>query len=285
MANRLKIAIQKKGRLAEQSLKFLQSLGLDIDSSGRYLIGRCKDFPADILFLRDDDIPSFVARGNADLGFVGQNVIAESGAKVKEVKKLGFGQCRLAVAVPKNGKLRSLKNLRSVTIATEYPNLTKKFFKKMGITVKLAELSGSVEIAPEMGVADAIVDLVETGSTLEAHSLVSLDPPVLLSEAVLIANAKSVKSKILMELLERVDAVLAARTKKYVMLNCQTKNLQKIEKILPALDSPTVLPLAKKNEVAVHSVATEKEFWEILPKLKKAGAKDILLLNIEKLVP
>ncbi len=285
MSLRLKIAIQKKGRLAERSVEFLRALGLDAANSGRYLIGKCKDFPADILLLRDDDIPAFVGRGNADIGIVGQNVVIESGVKVKEIAKLGFGKCRLTVAVPKRSKYKTIKSLKNATIATEYPNATKKFFKQLKVPIQLTELAGSVEIAPEMGVADAIVDLVQTGTTLEAHDLVPLDPPILNSEVVLIANTKSAKSKLLIELLARVEAVLAARTKKYVMLNCQTNNLKKIEKILPALDAPTVLPLAKNNEVAVHSVATEKEFWEVLPKLKQAGAKDILLLNVEKLVP
>lgn len=287
MSNRLKIALQKKGRLSELSFDLLRKIGLSFVSNGQYLVLRCTDFPADIILLRDDDIPAFVARGSADLGIVGQNVVSESGAATEEIIKLGFGFCRLAVAVPRGGKYKTLLDLKNATIATEYPNSTKKFFKKLNIPVSLAQLSGSVEIAPEMGVSDAIVDLVDTGITLEAHNLVPLEPPVFRSEAVLVANPKlpATKQKLLTELVSRIKAVQAAGDKKYVMLNCKAKDLPKIEKILPAADSPTILPLAKKGEVAVHSVLTEKAFWEILPALKKAGAKDILLLNVEKLVP
>lgn len=285
MSTRLKIAIQKKGRLAEQSFELLKKIGLNFDLAGQYLVRKCADFPADVVLLRDDDIPAFVSRGSADIGIVGQNVVWESGAKVKEISTLGFGKCRLVVAVPK-GKLKSVKDLKGMTIGTEYPNSTKKFFQKLGIKVALAEISGSAEIAPEMGLCAAIADIVDTGSTLEAHGLVPLDPPIFESEAVLIASPKiSIKDqKLLKDLYGRIVAVQAAVDKKYVMLNCKEKDLAAIEKILPAMDAPTVLPLAKKGEVAVHSVMTEKEFWEVLPKLKKAGGKDVLLLNVEKLV-
>lgn len=287
MPTRLKIAIQKKGRLAERSFELLNKIGLTHAGNGNYLLLKCTEFPADLLLLRDDDIPAFVARGSADLGIVGQNVLWETGAKAREVLPLGFGRCRLALAVPKKSKYKKIRDLRGTTIGTEYQNSTRKFFAKLGIKMKLAELSGSAEIAPEMGVADAIADIVDTGTTLEAHGLVALDPPIFASEAVLIANPKltTEKQNLLRELTHRIAAVRAAANKKYVMLNCATKVLARVEKILPALDSPTVLPLAKKNEVAVHSVMTEQEFWKILPLLKKAGAKDILLLNVEKLVP
>ena len=286
MSVRLKIALQKKGRLANESFDLLKKIGLNFVANGQYLVLRCSDFPADILLLRDDDIPAFVSRGSADIGIVGQNIIRESGKKVREIQQLGFGSCRLAIAVPKKSKFKTIRSLKNSTIATEYPNSTKKFFRRLGIPIKLAELSGSAEIAPEMGIADAIADIVETGTTLEAHGLVPLDPPIFRSEAVLVANPKlsSMKKELLKDLTSRIAAVQAASNKKYVMLNCREKDLLKIEKILPALEAPTILPLAKKNEFALQSVATEEEFWKALPKLKAAGAKDILLLNVEKIV-
>ncbi|MCF7846011.1 MAG: ATP phosphoribosyltransferase [Candidatus Peribacteraceae bacterium] len=287
MSSRLKIALQKKGRLAEESFELLRKIGLNCITNGQYLVLKCPDFPADVILLRDDDIPAFVARGSADLGIVGQNVIRESGKRVKEVMPLGFGVCRLAVAVPRNSKYKTLRSLKNSVIATEYPNSTKKFFREKKIPIKLAELSGSAEIAPEMGVADVIADIVDTGTTLEAHGLVALEPPIFRSEAVLVSNPKlsAEKKKLLDDLIARIEAVQAAGNKKYVMLNCREKDLKKIEKLMPALEAPTILPLAKKGEFALQSVATEKEFWDALPKLKKAGAKDILLLNVEKIVP
>ncbi len=283
----MKIALQKKGRLADYSFDLLKKIGLGFTANGQYLVLKCSDFPADIILLRDDDIPAFVARGSADIGIVGQNVVRESGKKVREVQPLGFGSCRLAIAVPKKSKYKTVRSLKNTTIATEYPNSTKKFFRKLGVSIKLAELSGSVEIAPEMGIADAIADIVESGTTLEAHDLVPLDPPIFRSEAVLVANPKlaSAKKKLLEDLQNRIAAVQAAGNKKYVMLNCKENNLKTIEKILPALEAPTILPLAKRGEYALQSVVTEKKFWEVLPKLKAAGAKDILLMNVEKIVP
>ena len=287
MTTRLKIALQKKGRLAEESFELLKKIGLNLVANGQYLVLKSPDFPADILLLRDDDIPAFVARGSADLGIVGQNIVRESGKKVREVCPLGFGLCRLAIAVPKNSKYKTLAALKNATIATEYPNSTKKFFREKKIPIKLTELSGSAEIAPEMGVADAIADIVDTGTTLEAHNLVPLDPPIFQSEAALIADTKlsSTKKKLLADLVARIEAVQKATDKKYLVLNCREKDLPKIEKIMPALEAPTILPLAKKGEFALQSVATEKEFWAVLPKLKKAGAKDILILNVEKIIP
>jgi ATP phosphoribosyltransferase len=286
MTTRLKIALQKKGRLADESFALLRKIGLTFVANGHYLVLKCTDFPADILLLRDDDIPAFVARGSADLGIVGQNVVRESGKKVREIAPLGFGACRLAIAVPRNSKFKKIADLKNSTIATEYPNSTKKFFRELKIPVSLAELSGSAEIAPEMGVADAIADIVDTGTTLEAHNLIPLEPPIFRSEAILVADPKlsSAKKKLLEDLIARIEAVQKASDKKYVVLNCSEKNLAKIEKLLPALEAPTILPLAKKGEFALQSVATEKEFWAALPRLKAAGAKDILLLNVEKIV-
>jgi len=285
-SSRLKIAIQKKGRLADSSFALLKKIGLASSANGQYLVLKCTDFSADILLLRDDDIPAFVARGSADVGIVGQNIILESGKKVREILPLGFGRCRLALAVPKKSKFKTIKDLRGVTIGTEYLRSVKKFFRKLNISIKLTEISGSAEIAPELGLCDVIADIVDTGSTLEAHSLAPLSPPIFTSEAVLVASPKLsvTKRKLLDNLKSRIVAVQAAGEKKYVMLNCSEKNLAQIEKILPTLESPTVLPLAQKGEVAVHSVVSEKEFWTVLTKLKKFGAKDILLLNVEKII-
>jgi len=286
MSSRLKIALQKKGRLADASFELLKKIGLNFVANGQYLVLKCTDFPADILLLRDDDIPAFVARGSADLGIVGQNVVRESGKRVREIRTLGFGICRLAIAVPRNSKFKKIADLRNSTLATEYPNSTKKFFRSQKIPIRLAELSGSAEIAPEMGIADAIADIVESGTTLEAHNLIPLEPPIFRSEAVLVADPKLsvAKKKLLEDLLARIEAVQKAVDKKYVVLNCSQKNLAKIEKLLPALEAPTILPLAKKGEFALQSVTTEKEFWAVLPKLKSAGAKDILILNVEKII-
>lgn len=287
MSVRLKIAIQKKGRLADFSFELLKKIGLNHATAGRNLILKCADFPADILLLRDDDIPSFVAGGSADIGIVGQNVVWESGAKVQTLTPLGFGRCRLAIAVPKKSGITSIAKLKNATIGTEYLNSSRTFFKSKGIPVTLTKLTGSAEIAPLLGACDAIVDIVDTGSTLETHGLIALDPPIFTSEAVLVGAPKLEKAKAVLigELLDRIAAVAAAAGKKYVMLNCRERNLPNIEKILPALDAPTVLPLAKKGEVAVHSVVTEQQFWTVLPRLKSAGARDILLLPVEKLVP
>ena len=286
MLIRLKIALQKKGRLAEKSFDLLRKIGLNFVANGQYLVLKCPDFPVDILLLRDDDIPAFVARGSADVGIVGQNVVRESGKRVREIQTLGFGACRLAVAVPRNSKFRKISDLKNSTIATEYPNSTKKFFRAKKIPIRLAELSGSAEIAPEMGIADAIADIVESGTTLEAHNLIPLEPPIFRSEAALVADPKlsAAKKKLLADLLARIESVQKAVDKKYIVLNCSAKNLPKIEKLLPALEAPTILPLAKKGEFALQSVATEKEFWAVLPKLKSAGAKDILILNVEKII-
>lgn len=287
MSTRLKIAIQKKGRLADYSFDLLKKIGLDVVPNGRFLILKCKDFAADVMLLRDDDIPRFVAQGSADIGFVGQNVVWESEEPVREVLDLGFGRCRLVVAVPKKSRITKFSQLRGAMIGTEYVNATKKFFKQLKIPIQVTPLTGSAEIAPELGACDAIVDLVDTGTTLETHGLVPLDPPVFVSTAVLVANKKLAADKqaLLIEIVDRISAVQKALGKKYVMLNCREVDLPAIKKILPALDSPTVLPLSKSGEYAVHSVVTEKEFWAIVPRLKKAGAKDILLLPIEKLVP
>jgi ATP phosphoribosyltransferase len=302
----LKIAIQKKGgKLHKDSVEFLNSLGYRISDFSDKLSVRTYEKDAQIFFLRSGDIPAKIAQGIIDLGIVGANTVAGKYTKLKNekaliqidyaarnkiaiIENLEFGFCRLVLATPQNAKIKKIKDLTSKKIATSYPEIVKTFFSNSQIkNTKIILLSGSVEIAPESGEAEAIADLVETGKTLKMHNLREIKD-IFKSQALLIANPKFAKSlqgkKVCAEIKMRLQAIQSASKKKYVMLNCTSKNLLKIEKILPSANAPTVLSLAKPDEFAVHSVLTEKEFWQILPQLKNAGARDILLLNIEKLI-
>jgi ATP phosphoribosyltransferase len=282
----LTIAIQKKGRLTRPSLELLREAGLGLGVETNSLRLACPNFPAEVVFLRDDDIPKYIAAGAIDIGFAGQNIIWESGERVREVRRTGLAKVRLVLAAPKNSPYKNFKKLNGATIVTEYPNSVARFLKKEKITAQIKTISGSAELAPSMGVSDVIADLVDTGTTLREHGLIPFEPPIFESELVLIANQNlNAPKKILLEnLTARIDAVIAARGKKYVLLNAREKDVEKIEKLLPALDAPTVLPLAKKGECAIHTIMTEAEFWQILPELKKAGAKDIVVLAVEKMV-
>ena len=243
------------------------------------------NFPIEVFFLRDDDIPEYVAEGVADIGIVGENVLIEANSDVKVVERLGFGKCRLSIAVPKNEKYKGLKDLQGKRIATTYKNVLQKFLKKEKIDAEIHEISGSVEIAPGIGLADAICDLVSSGSTLFMNGLKEVET-VLKSEAVLVANKKlnAKQMEIVERLLFRIRAVRKAKQNKYILLNAPNDKLDKIIKLIPGIKSPTILPLADEGWSSVHSVLEEDEFWEIIEKLKAAGAQGILVVPIEKMI-
>ncbi len=284
--NCLKIAIQKSGRLTEQTIDLLKRSGLEFDAYGQRLFSTCRNFNLEILFIRDDDIPEYVQDGVCDLGIVGANVVAEKNADVEVVEKLGFGMCRMCLAVPKNSEIRDVEDLKGKMVATSYPNILKRYFLGGGVRADVVEVKGSVEITPSLQVADAVCDVVSTGTTLRMNGLRELET-ILESEALLIGNSSGVKRGLkgdLERLLMRIRGTLAARQYRYVMMNASEKSVMKIKKILPGLSSPTVLPLAKKGMVAIHSVVPEEVFWEVMERLKKAGASGILVQPIEKMI-
>lgn len=285
MQNKLKIAIQKSGRLSENSLKLLKECGIDIDNGLNKLKAEASNFPIEVFFLRDDDIPQYVEDGVADIGIVGENVLLEKNKNLKVVEKLGFGKCRLSMAIPKEQNYKSIKDLNGKRIATTYSTILTKYLKEQKIKAEIHEISGSVEIAPSIGLADAICDLVSSGSTLFTNGLKEIEI-ILKSEAVLVANKKLGKEQqtILDKLLFRMNAVRKAKNTKYILLNAPNNKLDAICKILPGMKSPTILPLATKDWSSVHSVVEENQFWEIIEKLKAAGAQGILVVPIEKMI-
>ena len=282
---KLKIAIQKSGRLSESSLKLLKECGIDFDNGLNKLKAEANNFPLEVFFLRDDDIPQYVEDGVADIGIVGENVVLEKNKGLKIIEKLGFGKCRLSLALPKEKKFNSLKDFNGLRIATSYPTILSKFLKTNKIKAEIHEISGSVEIAPGIGLADAICDLVSSGSTLFTNGLKEAEV-ILKSEAVLISNKNLNKEQqiILDKLLFRINAVKKSKNTKYILLNAPNKNLNKIIKILPGMKSPTILPLADKDWSSVHSVVNENDFWDIIEKLKENGAQGILVVPIEKMI-
>ena len=285
MTNKLKIAIQKSGRLSEDSLKILKECGIEIDNGINKLRSEAVNFPLEVLFLRDDDIPQYVADGVADIGIAGENVVFEKAKEVESVERLGFGKCRLSIAIPKAKEFRDISDLNGLKIATSYPKILNHYFQKFNIKAEIHEISGSVEIAPGIGLADAICALVSSGSTLFMNGLKEADV-VLKSEAILIAN-KSLeewKKEILNKLLFRINAVKKAKSNKYILLNAPNKNIDKIIEILPGMKSPTILPLAEEGWSSVHSVVNENDFWEIIENLKANGAQGILVIPIEKMI-
>lgn len=285
MTGTLKIAVQKSGRLYEGSMKLLKECGIEISNGNNQLRVQAANFPMEVFFLRDDDIPEYIQDAVADIGFVGENVLAESGKEADTVEKLGFGKCRLSIAVPKNGALQTIADLNGKRIATSYPRLLAAFLKEKNITASIHEISGSVEIAPKIGLADAICDLVSSGSTLFSNELKEIEP-ILYSEAVLISNKKLAAEKriILESLLFRIRAVKKAKNNKYVLLNAPNEKLEKIFRLLPGMKSPTVLPLAEPGWSSVHSVISENDFWNVIEQLKTAGAEGILIIPIEKMI-
>jgi ATP phosphoribosyltransferase len=284
--NALKIAIQKSGRLTTRTVDLLQRCGLDFESYDNRLFSSCRNFPLEILFVRDDDIPEYVQDGVCDLGIVGENVVAEKGAEVKTLEALGYGRCRLALAVPQNSGITATKDLVGKTIATSYPKVLRQFLTKAGVAAEVMVVSGSVEITPSLQVADAICDLVSTGTTLRTNGLREMQT-ILESETKLIVNEKALNGPLKMDLerlLMRIRGVLTARRTKYVMMNAPETALAEIESILPGLESPTVMPLAEQGMIAIHSVVPEETFWEDIERLKAAGATGILVVPIEKMI-
>ena len=281
----LRIAIQSKGRLYEETMALLNEAGIKLSKAKRTLLLSAVDFPVEILFLRDDDIPQSVANGVADAGIVGENEYVEKGEEATLIKRLGFSKCRLSLAIPKDEEYRGLQWFQGKTVATSYPNVLKKHFKENGVKASLHEISGSVEIAPGIGLADAIFDIVSSGSTLISNQLKEVEV-LMKSEALLIANKglSKEKSKILDEILFRFDAIQEASGKKYVLLNAPKDKVKEISELLPGMKSPTVTPLADEGWVSMQSVITEKHFWDIIGKLKTLGAEGIIVVPIEKMI-
>lgn len=282
---KLKLAIQKSGRLHDDSMKLLKECGIDISNGVNKLKSEASNFPLEVFFLRDDDIPQYVEDAVADIGFVGENVVYEKNKKLDVVEKLGFGKCRLSIAVRRGEEYTGAEFLAGKRIATSYPVLVEGFLKKNNIKAEIHEISGSVEIAPGIGLADSICDLVSSGSTLFMNGLKEVET-ILQSQAVLIKNdSLSVEQQaILNKLLFRIQAVKKAKNNKYVLLNAPNNKLKEIISLLPGMKSPTVLPLAEEGWSSVHSVLNENEFWDIIEQLKAAGAQGILVVPIEKMI-
>lgn len=283
----IRIAIQKSGRLNEDSVKLLKECGLKFAGSDRKLIANVENFPMEILYLRDDDIPQYVHDGVADIGIVGENVLAETGLATQTLKPLGFGKCRLSLAIPKDVvyKEGNFNFFDGKKIATSYPKITEGFLNSKGVYPKTEFLSGSVEIAPGIGLTDAICDLVSSGSTLISNGLKEVEK-IFHSQAVLIGtpNLSKEKLKIATDLMFRIDAVQKGEDNKYILLNAPNNSLDKIISILPGMKSPTILPLAESGWSSVHSVINENKFWAIIEQLREAGAQGILVVPIEKMI-
>lgn len=281
---KLKIAIQKSGRLHEDSMRLLKECGIDISNGGNKLKSSAANFPLEVYFLRDDDIPQYVEDAVADAGIVGENVVYEKKKEVEVLEQLGFGKCRLSIAVGRNEEY-SLQALKGKRIATSYPVLLQDYLQKNKINAEIHEISGSVEIAPGIGLADAICDLVSSGSTLLTNGLKETET-ILQSQAVLVQNKQldPEKQKLLQRLLFRIRSVKKAKNNKYILLNAPDAHLQKIISLLPGMKSPTVLPLAEPGWHSVHSVIDENDFWNIIEQLKDAGAQGILVVPIEKMI-
>lgn len=281
---KLRIAIQKSGRLSEKSLQLLANCGIRVNNGGK-LKAEASNFPLEVLFLRDDDIPQYVEEGVADAGIMGENTVIEKEKDVSMVRKLGFAKCRLSLAVGREVNYADISWFEGKHVATSYPNILGKYFAEKGINVNVEVISGSVEIAPGIGLAEGICDIVSTGSTLLANGLKEVEQ-VLKSEAVLISNPSldTAKQKLLNDLVFRMNAVQQASENKYILLNAPNKNLDAIIQLLPGMKSPTILPLAQDGWSSLHSVVKEDEFWEVIGKLKSMGAEGILVCPIEKMI-
>lgn len=281
----IRFAVQSKGRLNEESLKLLKDSGIDVDDTKRKFIGKASDFPLELLYLRDDDIPGVVAGGSADIGIVGFNEIAESGADVNMVRRLGFGKCRLSLAIPKNADYNGLEWFEGRSIATSYPSILRRFLQGKGISSSVREIRGSVEIAPAAGIADSIFDIVSSGGTLVSNGLKEVES-VLESEAVLICRKDLPEElqPVLDSILFRFDAVQESRGKKYVLMNIPTGRLSEAMSLLPSMRSPTVMPLAIEGWSSIHTVVDDSTLWETVERLKRIGAEGILILNVDKVI-
>jgi ATP phosphoribosyltransferase len=283
--DKLKIAVQKSGRLFDKSMELLRDSGIRLPNGTGKLLAVAEDFPLDILFLRDDDIPEYVSDGVADAGIVGENIVVEKGYKLNIIERLGFARCRLSLAIPKNVEYPGPEYFNNKKIATTYPNILRKYLADNKITAVVHEISGSVEIAPGIGLADGILDIVSSGSTLISNGLKEVEVAIH-SEAVLVANEdlKHEKKSLLEKLLFRIKAVQKSRNNKYILLNAPDDRIPEIVKIIPGMKSPTVMPLAEKGWSSVHSVLNENQFWDVIDKLKEYGAQGILVIPIEKMI-
>ena len=281
----LRIAVQSKGRLYEDTMNLLKETGIKINSARRTLLVQSSNFPLEVLYLRDDDIPECVASGVADIGIVGENEFVERGEDANIVKRLGFSKCRISLAIPEAVDYKDVKWFDGKKIATSYPNILKKFADEQGINIDIHVIQGSVEIAPGIGLSDGIFDIVSSGSTLVSNKLREVEV-VMKSEALLIGNKEltAEKQAILDEFLFRIKSVLVAEDKKYVLMNAPSDKIKEICNILPGIKSPTILPLATEGWTSIHAVIDQKHFWEIVGQLKAAGAEGILVLPIEKMI-
>lgn len=281
----VRIAVQSKGRLFEDTMELLKEAGIKISPSKRTLLVQANNFPLEVLYLRDDDIPQTVASGVADLGIVGENEFEEKQEEADIVKRLGFSKCRLSLAIPKAVEYKGVDWFKGKKIATSYPNILRKFMKEKNIDIDIHVIQGSVEIAPGICLADGIFDIVSSGSTLVSNNLKEVET-VMKSEALLIAHKDldEEKKEILRQLLFRIEAVLAAEDKRYVLMNVPNDRIKEVTNVLPGINSPTVMPLAAEGWSSVHTVLDEKRFWEIIGQLKELGAQGILVLPIEKMI-
>lgn len=285
MNDLIRIAIQKSGRLSEESLKLIKECGIKFTNGTGKLKSSATNFPIEFLFLRDDDIPGYVADGVADIGIVGENVAAEKKKDVKIIKKLGFSRCRLSLAIPKAKEYSGLLDFKGGSIATSYPIILQDFLDKNGIHADIHEISGSVEIAPGIGLAEAICDIVSSGSTLLSNGLKEVEV-IFNSEAVLISNPKltEAKGQLIKKLMFRIDSVQEGKKNKYILLNAPNERLEDIMGVLPGMRSPSILPLAQKGWSSLHSVIKEDDFWDVIENLKEMGAEGILVVPIEKMI-
>lgn len=282
----LRIAVQKSGRLTDKTLALLEGIGLRFDDYKRSLLIKCLNFDVELLLIRDDDIPEYVEDGVCDLGFVGANTVAEDESDVKILRGLDYGVCRLSIAVPKNGSIKSAADLAGKRIATSYPVLTQKFLRENGVEADIVTLSGSVEIAPRLEIADAITDLVSTGDTLKANGLEEMES-IFQSETQLIQTNKPLsegKKALIDKFLQRMEGYQQAAKSRYIMMNAPLASVEEIKKIIPSLKSPTVMPLADNGMVAIHTVVAITTFWDVMERLKEAGATGIVMLPIESMI-
>ncbi|MBQ8061484.1 MAG: ATP phosphoribosyltransferase [Bacteroidales bacterium] len=281
----IRLAVQSKGRLNEESLRLLKDAGINVDDSKRKFLGKASDFPLELLYLRDDDIPGVVADGSADIGIVGYNEIAETQADVEVIRRLGFGKCRLSLAIPKGVEYPGLEWFEGKSIATSYPSILRRFLSSKGVSSDIREIRGSVEIAPAAGIADSIFDIVSSGGTLVSNGLKEVET-VLESEAVLVCRKDLLPENkpVLDSILFRFDAIQESRGKKYILMNIPSERLSEAMALLPSMRSPTVMPLALEGWCSVHSVVDDSSLWATVESLKKTGAEGILILNVDKVI-
>ncbi len=285
MKTPLKLAVQKSGRLSDASLNLIKECGITFPTRIAKLKAHAFNFPMEFLYLRDDDIPGYVADNVSDVGIVGENVLLEKGVNLEVIERLGFSKCRLSIAVPKEFEYHGVQSLQGLNIATSYPNILGKYLEKQGITAAIHEISGSVEIAPSIGLAEAVCDIVSTGITLVSNGLVEVET-ILESQAVLVSrpDLESEKRQVLEQLLFRIRSVQTANNSKYILLNAPNHSIEEITNMLPGMRSPTVLPLAQEGWSSLHSVVKEDDFWEVIERLRGAGAEGILVIPIEKMI-